>query len=88
MLDPERIREFAGVGWPLHTDTDPLLEFSAPKTLYRESAPQILSGNVDERPLVRLRSMLPPPHAPSRGAAGRGCWSRSQGAESWSSPAW
>jgi spermidine synthase len=44
MLDHERTREYAGVGPPFHTDIYPLLEFSAPKTLYRESAPQILSN--------------------------------------------
>src|SRR5262249_35442704 len=36
LLDPERVREYVGTG-PLHTDTYPLLEFSAPKSLYRES---------------------------------------------------
>jgi spermidine synthase/Tfp pilus assembly protein PilF len=41
LLDPERVREYTGPG-PLHTDDYPLLEFSAPKALYRESAPQIL----------------------------------------------
>lgn len=43
-LDPERVRRYAGEGSPLHTDNFPLLEFSAPKTLYRESAPQILAA--------------------------------------------
>src|SRR3989442_4103581 len=62
MLDPERVREFAGVGWPLHTDTYPLLEFSAPKTLYRESAPQILS---------RLRRLAARSSLPLTGAQGR-----------------
>jgi len=62
MLDPERVREFAGVGWPLHTDTYPLLEFSAPKTLYRESAPQILS---------RLRRLAGRSSLPLTGAQGR-----------------
>ncbi|HKW90963.1 MAG TPA: fused MFS/spermidine synthase [Methylomirabilota bacterium] len=41
LLDPQRAREYTGDG-PLHTDDYPVLEFSAPKTLYRESAPQIL----------------------------------------------
>jgi tetratricopeptide (TPR) repeat protein len=41
LLDPQRVREYTGPG-PLHTDDYPLLEFSAPKALYRESAPQIL----------------------------------------------
>lgn len=41
LLDPQRVREYTGAG-PFHTDDYPLLEFSAPKTLYRESAPQIL----------------------------------------------
>ncbi len=40
LLDPQRVREYTGAG-PLHTDDYPLLEFSGPKTLYRESAPQI-----------------------------------------------
>lgn len=43
LLDPERAREYAGDGPPFHTDNYPLLEFSAPKTLYREYAPQIIS---------------------------------------------
>ncbi|MGH7361383.1 MAG: hypothetical protein ACREJI_07190, partial [Candidatus Methylomirabilales bacterium] len=42
LLDPERTRQYPGEGPPLHTDTYPLLEFSAPKTLYREYAPQII----------------------------------------------
>lgn len=62
MLDPERVREFAGVGWPLHTDNYPLLEFSAPKTLYRESAPQILS---------RLRLLAGRSSLPLTGVQGR-----------------
>ena len=55
MLDSERTRDYAGRRGPLHTDNYPLLEFSAPKTLYRESAPQILTA------LRRLagRSALP-----------------------------
>jgi tetratricopeptide (TPR) repeat protein len=55
MLDSERARDYAGRRGPLHTDNYPLLEFSAPKTLYRESAPQILTA------LRRLagRSALP-----------------------------
>src|SRR5262249_39438859 len=44
MLDRERAAEYAGSGPPFHTDIYPLLEFSAPKTLYRESAPNILSN--------------------------------------------
>jgi tetratricopeptide (TPR) repeat protein len=43
LLDPERVREYAGDGLSLHTDDYPILEFSAPRTLYRESAPQILN---------------------------------------------
>ena len=42
MLDPERVQEYAGADGPLHTDRYPLLEFSAPRSLFRESAPQIL----------------------------------------------
>src|SRR2546428_5329442 len=55
MLDRDRARDYAGGSGPLHTDNYPLLEFSAPKTLYRESAPQILTA------LRRLagRSALP-----------------------------
>jgi spermidine synthase len=55
MLDSERARDYAGTRGPLHTDNYPFLEFSAPKTLYRESAPQILTA------LRRLagRSSLP-----------------------------
>jgi spermidine synthase len=55
VLDPERTRLYAGSGPPFHTDNNPVLEFSAPKTLYRESAPQILGA------LARLaaQSVLP-----------------------------
>ena len=63
LLDPERTRQYAGDGPPFHTDTYPLLEFSAPKTLYRESAPQII-GRLR---LLAAESALP--LARSEGAA-------------------
>jgi spermidine synthase len=43
LLDAERVRKYVD-GGPLHTDDYPLLEFSAPKTLYRESASRILAA--------------------------------------------
>ena len=54
LLDPPRVREYTGAG-PLHTDDYPLLEFSAPKSLYRESAPQI----VRRLKLLAAESTLP-----------------------------
>ena len=54
LLDPQRVREYTGAG-PLHTDDYPLLEFSAPKSLYRESAPQI----VRSLKLLAAESTLP-----------------------------
>jgi spermidine synthase len=60
LLDAERVREYVGSG-PLHSDTYPLLEFSAPKTLYRESAPQILAT------LRRLAGTSALPLAPGDG---------------------
>jgi tetratricopeptide (TPR) repeat protein len=59
MLDPRVVREFAGQGPPFHTDNFPLLEFSAPKTLYRESAPEIIAE------LRRLAAKSVVPLAPS-----------------------
>jgi spermidine synthase len=54
LLDSQRAREYVGAG-TLHTDDYPLLEFSAPKTLYRESAPQIIR----ELRLLAAQSALP-----------------------------
>ena len=54
LLDPPRVHEYTGAG-PLHTDDYPLLEFSAPKSLYRESAPQI----VRRLKLLAAESALP-----------------------------
>jgi spermidine synthase len=63
MLDPPSVRAYVGGGPPYHSDNYPLLEFSGPKTLYRESAPEILT---------KLRQLTAKSLLPLEPAAGPG----------------
>jgi spermidine synthase len=60
LLGDEDLRHFAGQG-PLNTDNDPLLEFSAPKSLYRPQSASTASSSQIFRSLESAsRELLPP----------------------------